>query len=308
MTKWKDEIDRYIGQEQKFTSEMQEKILRRASKRSINWRYAVTAISFCVVVMILILVGPNQVEPPIQSAINFEQLIEEATVEEFFISSKYSQYDQFFARDSSRYMQVHAFKEDVDAKKMNLLLHDMKLIEKPYSYGLDKDVLIVMSNGEQLKFKIAKYSGWYVVQDLRTKLFYKVEDTSAANYSTWDKKVEDAGIGFWVLAVMVTAIFALDYLLKYALKLPKRKQEKKAGWKGALTFLAAYFPVQFYLNYLQENDYVMHKDIHFILFGSVVCIVSTLFDRKAKTKNQLIYDWLMTGAMLLFIWILINFI
>lgn len=308
MTKWKDEIDRYIGQEQKFTSEMQEKILRRASKRSINWRYAVTAISFCVVVLVLILAGPSQVEPPIQSATNFEQLIEEATVEEFFISSKYSQYDQFFARDSSRYMQVHAFKEDVDAKKMNLLLHDMKLIEKPYSYGLDKDVLIVMSNGEQLKFKIAKYSGWYVVQDLRTKLFYKVEDTSAANYSTWDKKVEDAGIGFWVLAVMVTAIFALDYLLKYALKLPKRKREEKRGWKGTIIFIAVYIPLQFYLHYLGENEYVMHKDIHFILFASVVCIVSTLSDRKANTKNQLIYDWLMTGAMLLFIWILINFI
>lgn len=308
MTKWKDEIDRYIGQEQKFTSEMQEKILRRASKRSINWRYAVTAISFCVVVMILILVGPNQVEPPIQSATNFEQLIEEATVEEFFISSKYSQYDQFFARDSSRYMQVHAFKEDVDAKKMNLLLHDMKLIEKPYSYGLDKDVLIVMSNGEQLKFKIAKYSGWYVVQDLRTKLFYKVEDTSAVNYSTWDKKVEDAGIGFWALAIMVTAIFALDYLWKYALKLPKRKREEKRGWKGTIIFIAVYIPLQFYLHYLGENEYVMHKDIHFILFASVVCIVSTLSDRKANTKNQLIYDWLMTGAMLLFIWILINFI
>lgn len=307
MTKWKDEIDRYIGQEQKFTSEMQEKILRRASKRSINWRYAVTVISFCVVLMILILVGPNQVEPPIQSATNFEQLIEEATVEEFFISSKFTGNEQFFARDSSRYMKVHAFKEDVDAQKMNVLLHDMKLVERPYSYGLEKDVLIHMSNGEQLKLKIAKFSGWYVVQDVRTKLFYKVEGTSAVNYSKWDKKIDDVGFGFWGFAVMFATIIGLEYLLKYVLKLPKRKQEKKAGWKGALTFLAAYFPVQFYLNYLQENDYVMHKDIHFILFACVVCIVTTLFDRKAKTKNQLIYDWVLTGAMLLFIWALINF-
>ena len=307
MTKWKDEIDRYIGQEQKFTPEMQGKIVQKASKRSISWRYALTAISFCIVVLILVLVGPSQVEPPIQSATNFEKLIEEATVEEFFISSKLSGDDQFFARDSSRYVQVHAFKGDRDARNMNILLHDMKLIERPYSYGSEKDVLINMSNGEQLKLKISKFSGWYVVQDIRTKLFYKIEDTSAVNYSTWDKKVEDAGFGLWAIVVMVGAICALEYLLKKVLKLPKRKQQKKAGWKGALTFLVAYIPMQFYLRYLQENEYLMQKDIHFILFVSGMFIVTSLIDKKDKTKNQLIYDWIMTGAMMLFIWAIINF-
>ena len=307
MTKWKDKIDRYIGEEQKFSPEMKEKILRKASKRSINWRYALTAISFCIVVLILVLVGPSQVEPPIQSATNFEQLIEEATVEEFFISSKYSQSNQFFARDSGSYMQVHAFKGDRDAQNMNLLLHDMKLVERPYSYGIDKDVLVVMSNGEQLKLKVAKYDGWFIVQDVRTKLFYKVENTSAVNYSKWDKKVEDTRFSFGELAIMVGAIIGLNYLLKFVLKLPPQKKEKKGRWKGTFIFLATYFPLQFYFHYLRENEYVINKDLHFIVFAIGLLFILPLIDKKESTKNQKISDWIMTGAMLLFIWALVNF-
>ena len=307
MTKWKGEIDRYIGEEQKFTPEMKNRILRKASKRSFNWRYAFTAVSFCTVVLILLLAGPSQVEPPVQSATPFEQLIKEATVEEFYISSKYSQRDQFFARDSSYYTQVHAFKKDIDVQNMNMLLHDMKLMERPYSYGLGKDVLVVMSSGEQLKLKISKYDGWYVVEDVHTKLFYKLEETSAV-YSVWDKKVDAVGFGLWDLAILGGAIIALSYIIKYALKIPKQKQVEKRSWKGTIVFVAIYIPLQIYSHYLRENEYLMHKSIHFFVFASGLLLVSSsLFDKTVKTKNQQIYDWAMMVLFSVFIWTLINF-
>lgn len=287
---------------------MKDRILRKASKRSFNWHYAFTAVSFCAVVFILLLAGPSQVEPPVQSATPFEQLIEEATVAEFFISSKYSQSNQFFARDSSYYTQVHAFKKDIDVQSMNMLLHDMKLIERPYSYGLGKDVLVVMSNGEQLKLKVSKYDGWYVVQDVRTKLYYKIESTSAVNYSMWDKRVEEAGFGFTELAILGGAIIALSYILKYALKIPKQKQVEKRSWKGTIVFVAIYIPLQLYSHYLRENEYLMHKSIHFFVFASGLLLVSSsLFDKTVKTKNQQIYDWAMMVLFSVFIWTLINF-
>ena len=307
MTKWKGEIDRYIGEEQKFTPEMKDRILRKASKRSFNWRYAFTAVSFCAVVLILLLAGPSQVEPPVQSATPFEQLIEEATVEEFFISSKYSQSDQFFARDSSYYTQVHAFKKDIDVQNMNMLLHEMKLMERPYSYGLGKDVLVVMSNGEQLKLKIAKYDGWYVVEDVRTKLFYKLEDTSAVNYSMWDKKMDDAGFGFMEIVILGGVMIAIAYILKSVLKIPKQKQEEKRNWKGTVIFIAIVIPLQFSAHYLRENEYLMHKSILFFILASGLLVGSYQFDKLIKTKNQQIYEWIGMGLLAVFLWVLITF-
>lgn len=309
MTKWKDEIDRYIGEEQKFTSEMRAKILHKASKRSIDWWYGLTVISFCIVVFVLFLVGPTQVEPPVKTATPLERLIEESSVEKFFISSKYSGPDQFFARDSSRYMGVHAFKNNEDALDMNRLLHDMKLVERPYNNGFEKDVLIVMSNGEHLKLKIYKSGGWFAVQDVRTKLFYKLEDTAAVNYSKWNQKVDDAGFSFGEIAMIGLAIIALSYILKLVLKLPKskRKQQNPVGWKGSLVYLAVFFSMQYYSNYLQEHEYVVYKDFHFMIYALGMIVVMPLMEDKDKTKNEQIFDWIMTATILLFFWVLFIF-
>ena len=306
MTKWKDEIDRYIGEEQKFTPEMRAKILHKASKRSIDWRYGLTAILFCIVVFILFLIGPTQVEPPVQTATPLERLIEETTVEEFFISSQYSEPDQFFARDSSRYRGVNAFKEEEDALDMNRLLHDLKLVERPYNNGFEKDVLIVMSNGEHLKLKIYKSGGWFAVQDVRTKLFYKLEDTSAVNYSRWNQKVEEAGLSFGELATIGGAIIILSYILKLALKLPKTKQkpQKTVSWKGSLVYLAVFFSMHYYTNYLQEHEYVVYQDLQFIVYALGFIVVMPLMEDKDKPKKEQIYDWIMTSIFLLFLWIL----
>lgn len=309
MTKWKDEIDRYIGEEQKFTPEMRAKILHKASKRSINWRYRLTAISFCIIVFVLFLIGPTQVEPPVQTATPLERLIEESTVKEFFISSKYSEPGQFFARDSSRYMGVHAFKKDEDALDMNRLLHDIKLVEHPYNNGFEKDVLIVMSNGEHLKLKFYKSGGWFAVQDVRTKLFYKLEDTSAVNYSKWDQKVEEAGFSFGELAMIGGIILILSYILKFALKLPKskQKQHKTVSWKGSLVYLAVFFSMHYYNNYLQEHEYLVYQDLQFIVYALGMIVVLPLMEDKDKPKNEQIYDWVMTATFLLFLWILFFF-
>lgn len=306
MTKWKDEIDRYIGEGQKFTPEMRAKILHKASKRSIDWRYRLIAISFCIVVFTLFLIGPTQVEPPVQRATPLERLIEESTVEEFFISSKYSEPEQFFARDSSRYWGVHAFKKDEDALDMNRLLHDIKLVERPYNNGFEKDVLIVMSNGEHLKLKIYKSGGWFAVQDVRTKLFYKLEDTSAVNYSKWNQKVEEAGLSFGEFTIIGGAIIILSYILRFALKLPKskQKQQKTVSWKGSLVYLAVFVSMHYYNNYLQEHEYVVYQDLQFIVYALGMIVVMPLMEDKDKPKNEQIYDWVMTATLLLFLWLL----
>ncbi|WP_339195473.1 hypothetical protein MKY27_12545 [Solibacillus sp. FSL R5-0449] len=306
MTKWKDEIDRYIGEEQKFTPELRAKILRKASKRSIDWRYGLTVVSFCIVVFILFLMGPIQVEPPVQTATPLEKLIEETTVEEFFISSKYSDAQQFFARDSSRFKDVHAFKNEEDALAMNRLLHDLKLAERPSNNGFNRDVLIVMANGEHLKLKIYKSGGWFAVQDVRTKLFYKLEDTSAVNYSRWNQKVEEAGLSFGELAMVGGAILMISYILKLVLNLPKsrQKQPKTVSWKGSLVYITVFVSMHYYNNYLQEHEYVVYQDLQFIVYALGFIIVIPLMEDKDKPRNEQIYDWIMSASILLFLWIL----
>lgn len=307
MKNWKDEIDQALGQEPKFKRELQEKILKKASKRQLNWQYPVTVVAFISMLLFLIVIGPIQVEQPKTQAIPFEQLIEQAQVEQFFISSKITSEQQFFARDSSRYMQVYPFKNHEDALAMNAFLHAMKLVEMPVSHWKANDVLVEMSNGEQLKLKVSIYNGDYLVQDVYSKLNYIVEQEEGQLYTIWLEKVESAKLSLWVIFGAVIGIFGLSYLAKKLLKLPKDEEKKSWSWKSFFVSLLFVLPPNLYMNYLRDHDYLMHKDVHFFVISMILVMAHVLSKKPDTPSNKQLYDGIMSLSLLLFIGMLLYF-
>lgn len=307
MKSWKDEIDQALGQEPKFKRELQEKILKKASKRHLNWQYPVTVMAFMSMLLFLIVIGPTQVEQPKTQAIPFDQLIEQAQVEQFFISSRYTSEQQFFARDSSRYMEVHSFKAPEDALAMNAFLHAMKLVEIPVSHWMANDVLVEMSNGEQLKLKVSIYNGDYLVQDVYSKLNYIVEQEQGQLYTVWLEKAKSAKLSLWVIFGAVIGILALSYLARKLLKLPKDEEKKRWSWKSFFVSLLIVLPTNLYFNFLRNHDYVMHKDVHFFVISMILVMVHVLTKKPDTPRNKQLYDGIVSLTLILFIGLLLYF-
>ncbi|AWE08393.1 hypothetical protein DCE79_13705 [Lysinibacillus sp. 2017] len=307
MTKWKDEIDQHIGLEPKFTPEVKAKIVRKASQRSINWRYPLTLFAFCSVIILFFVVGPKQGEQPQLNATSFETLIQQAQVEKFFISSKQSEDDQFFARASSRYMQVHEFNGEADTIKMNQFLRDMEVMEQEPDFQINTDVLVEMSNGGHLKLKVFPYESWYAVQDVQTNLYYSLKDESAVSFTKWKDSIKEPPI-FTVYLLFLGGIFGLHFLVRKLLKLPMVEKRKGAFWRNFGISLAVYFGVQWLFRLFDSNSYVFHKDVCMLVVLLVLIFLFYIDTYKKSSKKQRIADGIVTiygGIMIL---ILINLI
>ena len=307
MTKWKDEIDVALGVDPKFSEALQENILQKATKRTFHWRYALTAVSFVLVALLLFLTGPTQVDQEVTANSPFDQLINEASVEAFFISTQHTEETRFFARDSSRYLQVHEFKSVQEASEMQQFLQAMKLGETSMEHWDAKDVLVTMSNGEQLKLKVIRKTDHYLVQDVYTKLVYEVMHNDSQAYDQWLEKIERSKLSGKSLFIIGGVFFGSAILIEQLMKQSKIKREQKKDWKSISFAIALVIFINVYLNYLRVNEYVMHKDVQFIAF--MLLVIGTQFTmRKEDTpfKKQVL-DWLFIALCLVFIWIVMNF-
>lgn len=305
MTKWKEEIDRHIGIEPRFTSKIEAEIMQKVSIRSINWRYPITLVAFCITIILFFFIGPKQGELPQPNATSFETLIQQAQVEKFFISSKQSPDDHFFARDSSRYMQVDEFHGEADIEKMNQFLQDMELIELNPHYRDNTDVLVRMSNGEQLKLKVFRYESWYAVQDTQTKLYYSIKDESAVSFTKWKESMKDAPI-FTIYLLLIGGMIGLHFLVRKLFKLPMVEKRKGVFWKNFGISLAVYFGIQWLFRLFDSKSYVFHKDVSMLVVFFVLLMIYFIDTYKKSSKKQRIADGIVMiygGTMIL---ILIN--
>ncbi|MER1958472.1 MAG: hypothetical protein ABS942_13915 [Solibacillus sp.] len=307
MTKWKDEIDVALGIDPKFSEALQNKILKKATKRTFHWRYALTAVSFVLVALLLFLTGPTQVEQEVTTVTPFERLILEASVDEFYISTQYTEETRFFARDSSRYVQVHEFKSVQDISEMQQFLQVMKLVETSMEHWSAKDVLITMSNGEQLKLKVVRKTDRYLVQDVYTKLVYEVMHTESKAYERSLEKINRSTLSVVSIFLISGVMAGIAIISARLLKMPKIKREQKQDWKSTSIAIALVLVINGYLYYLRVNEYVMQIDVHFILVVLPIIGVQFFLQKEDAPFKKKVLDWLIIALGVVYIWILMNF-
>lgn len=306
MTKWKDEIDKALGIDPKFSEALQKSILNKATKRTFHWRYAVTAISFVLVALLLFLAGPTQIEQKVTAVTPFDQLIEQSKVEQFFISSAHTEPEQFLARDSSRYMNVQAFKDAQEINAMQHFLMSMKLVESSESLWDARDVIVVMSNGERLKLKIAREPKYYIVQDVYTKLMYNVAHTDSQAYDQWYEEMEHSTLSIGTLFLILAAIIGLAFIADRLLKNPNSKRQKRS-WKSIALSIMIVVLINGYLTSLRTNAYVMHIDVHFMAIALLTIGTQFFVQKEGVPLKKQLLSWFMIALVLLLLWGVMNF-
>lgn len=305
MTKWKDDIDVALGFDPKFSEALQNKILKKATKRTFHWRYALTAVSFVLVALLLFLTGPTQ-EQEVSAVTPFEQLIEQSKVEQFFISSAHTKPEQFLARDSSRYMNVQAFKDAQEINAMQHFLMSMKLVESSESLWDARDVIVVMSNGERLKLKIAREPTYYIVQDVYTKLMYNVAHTDSQAYDQWYEEMEHSTLSIGTLFLILAAIIGLAFIADRLLKNPNSKRQKRS-WKSIALSIMIVVLINGYLTSVRTNAYVMHIDVHFMAIALLTIGTQFFVQKEGVPLKKQLLSWFMIALVLLLLWGVMNF-
>lgn len=175
MTRWKEQIDREIGSESKFTSATKEKIMQKAAayEPKRDWRAGMAIAGMLFIVLLLVLSSPNQYEQEMQSSKSLEQVLKETKVKEFFISGLPFNEEKFTAKDSEFYIGNEKYDKQEDVQFIQSLLENIRVYEgDEFSDG--KDILINMENGEQLKLKLYPFDSLnnIGIKDMETGIFY----------------------------------------------------------------------------------------------------------------------------------------
>lgn len=308
MTNWKDEIDKQLGIEQKFTSELERKILNKASKKKFEWRYYLIFATFLTALLLFVIIGPKPAEQqPITSSTPFDTLIEQEQVKSFYMSSKWSMMDTFYARDSKYYLFVHKFSKEQKIEEMDALLHKMKLVEMEDPIVFAYDVIVEMTNGEQLSLKIFHNHSWYGVQDVQSKLFYSLEGQSAVAVTSWIKAIENDSFIFFFIIGLLGILILQKYLTKrFAIE---DKKTKLTIVISIFVIVLTYFSTSQVFQYINNNEIIMHKlmpiSVLFLLFA-ISCIVNFMFGKRdsKKVKREVILSSLGFVYLSILFWIM----
>lgn len=243
MTKWKQQIDQHLGNEPKFNAELKQQILHKASKqppRKVQWTYAATLVSICVVALLLVLVGPPQQVPQQQSAnvVLIDQMMQLTGVETVYVNSDFSERDEFIARDSIWYIGSERISEPANIQLVTTMFTEMVMAEEVTSSWNSTDMVAVLTDGTRVKVKLYDYGTWVGIVDMQTKLFYSVDGELAKKIQQQFLYINMANP---LALLLLIPIYVLQWLLPkvFRIKQQKRKFVNKAHIIFVTTFIVA---------------------------------------------------------------------
>ena len=182
MTKWKEQINQELGIERKFQPELEQKILQKANsqKQPRNFRYPLTIAATFVVVLLMLLTWPSNspVEKSQASFSTLNEMTQHSIPIRFYISDLETNENRFLARANSLVMGVRKYSSKDAMQVMAPLLQNAQLAEQTDN-RFAKDVVVKLSNGEQLKLKLFNSETYVGILDVQTNLYYKSEGTQS---------------------------------------------------------------------------------------------------------------------------------
>ena len=228
MTKWKEQINQELGIERKFQPELEQKILQKANsqKQPRNFRYPLTIAATFVVVLLMLLTWPSNspVEKSQASFSTLNEMTQQSSPVSFYISDLKTNENRFLARANSLVMGVRKYSSKDAMQVMAPLLQNAQLAEQTDN-RFAKDVVVKLSNGDQLKLKLFNSETYVGILDVQTNLYYKSEGTEAQNMLTMYFEPEGTSFTLKLAGSFFILSFIIPLLIRYKkIKLPLAKQ------------------------------------------------------------------------------------
>jgi len=288
MTKWQEQIDDELGTERKFTQELENRIIERTNKKQrTNWQVGTAFVGLIVVLFFLVLVGPTKNEIQVQTAAPFEEMIQITDVKAFYVSIFPTDEEHFTARDSSLYIGTKHYHDTEDAEYMQKVLESMVLVEEVNSYGVEWDVLVEMEDQQQLKLKFYDYGSWLGVKDLKSKLFYIIEDQDILLQfrADYDKGLNTPII--YTICILLGIInIVLNYVSSKVFYFKHKKLSKENIWPVLLKGVAIFIFLGS-LFYALFNTIIVHKAV--IVGGMILlAVLDIMLEKLFETNRQYI--------------------
>ncbi|MFF5994193.1 hypothetical protein AAGS61_05500 [Lysinibacillus sp. KU-BSD001] len=295
MTKWKEQIDRELGTEQKFTRALQRKIEAKAGrKRSVNGRYGVVLLGMVAVLALLFIVGPSQ-SIKWENTTSLEQ--SNRSIKAFYISILPTEEEKFTARNGW-YIGIKRYTSAQDRQFMQRILSEAEPGDAAIlSYQNGQDLLVELVSGEQLSLKFYDFSSWVGFKNVTTGEFYILAGEDVATYLA-DYTPELNVVSFLVVNCILLLLNGLaEKWLKKRYHISGRNiryANKKHYW--VMTAVSVLLPIGI-IFFLQ--NFMLHKGLLLLIIGGILILDLVFVQKYEELEVVKKFSWVRTGITII---------
>ncbi|WP_431027587.1 hypothetical protein [Lysinibacillus sp. LZ02] len=304
MTKWKEQIDRELGTEQKFTPALQEKIEGKVGrKRSVDWQYGVVLLGMAAVLVLFFIVGPSQ-SIKWENTTSLDQ--SDISTKAFYISILPTGEERFTARNGW-YIGIKRYTSAQDQQFMQEILSKAEPGDAAIlSHHDGQDLLVELVSGEQLSLKFYDFSSWVGFKNVTTGEFYILEGEDAATYlAEYTPKFNLAS--FLVANCILLLLNGLaEKWLKKRYHISGRNiryANKKHYW--VMTAVSVLLPVGI-IFFLQ--NFMLHKGLLLLIIAGILVIYLVFVQKYEEFEVVKKFSWVRTGIVIIVVTIGLSYL
>ncbi|MGE7092180.1 DUF4181 domain-containing protein [Lysinibacillus sp. NPDC048646] len=277
MTSFKDKLNKEIGEAPRFTQQLQERIFHKAKQQSMQnrwWHYSTVMVAATLTLLFFIAIGPWKSE----NASNLATIVDLAKREEikqFSIAVNWEN-NQFKAGRSGWVVRQREYDKGLETELFENVLQKAVLSKKDDNYSAFRDIWIEFDNKQTAKLKILLNVDQLAFIDIKTNVFYKVNDLKVASEFIAFSFKEDSTINSsWIplsifLVVIILVAWRTERIIRKKFNIPK--EQKYVSKSHQRTMYIVHF-----INFIMLLVFIIKNWVIYIAAAMTIILVSLLF-------------------------------
>lgn len=305
MTPFKEKLNKELGESPFFTNELQATILQKAQqppKKKRYWQYPVIITSMSAIILLFIIIGPwNTINPSKQATLI--EIARMEAVKEFGVAWNWED-DSFKAGRVGWVFDQEDFQQGQETELLEQILQHAELSEEDARYTPFRDVWVQFENGQIAKLKMKSKNEQLAFIDVKTDLFYKVDDVVAgefiALFNSFGQGDLHSNWGFIFLMSLLLLRGIVEIVVRKVFNIPKEPKYISRGHQYA-RIICSVMSVLIVIFFILE-DWL----IYFGVFLGILIMVTLLniaidfyFGRDEKRHYVTIADAILGGISLI---------
>lgn len=218
MTSFKDKLDKELGEDPRFSEQLQDRILLNVSqgdKQPRRWQYPTIFIGAVVTILFLMVIGPwKQVDTSRHATV-----VELAQHEVKQFTSAYNWDEESFKAGRTGWiLGQQTYKKESETTLIANALQKAVISQKDNDYYAFRDVWVEFDNGQVVRLKVFLNDEQLAFSDRHTNLFYKVEDGDTASSFIALMQKDKKNISFGEMLTFLLIVLLLGWLLEKAIR------------------------------------------------------------------------------------------
>lgn len=271
MTSFKNKLDKELGEDPRFSQQLQERILQNVyqqNKHPSRWQYPTIIIGAVMAILIMIVIGPWK---PVDTAkhATIVELAQHGNIKQFTVAQNWQE-ETFKAGRTGWILGQQAYKTNPETTLIADVLKNAVISQKDTNYYAFSDIWVEFDNGQVARLKMFLNDGQLAFSDRQTNNFYKVEDDDTSSVFIALMRKDEKDISFSKILTFFIIAFLLRWLIEQAIRkkfsIPKEPKYINTGHQRT-TYIA---------QFIQFAILILFNINRWFLYTAAICIFLTV--------------------------------